>query len=93
MSKILVIDDFDSIEDCPCSKKSWFEGESVFYCRQTGNYRCGLDSGNLNECPLKDIPDKEARSSNWDAFEDGWSDGWNSFRDYILGDKTYEDLG
>lgn len=34
-------------------------------------------------CPLFSIPKKRKSSYDWDEYEDGWDDGWNSCVDYI----------
>lgn len=39
-------------------------------------------------CPLKEVPEEEHNDYKYDEYCDGYDDGWNGFRDRILGENN-----
>lgn len=51
-----------------------------------------LDDYKQNNCPLFPMPEKSNVASDWDEYEDGWDDGWNSCVKYLENQGVQEEL-
>lgn len=82
MSKsIVILETPNRCFDCPCYKGYIRHDECEILEKE-------LTDENLwhqrpDWCPMFSIPKKRKSSYDWDEYEDGWDDGWNSCIDYI----------
>ena len=75
----------ESCDKCPC-----FHGYYSDMCCGVANNR-GIDYPYPKDfrqrwCPLKPLPEEEVVEDLLDEYGDGWTDGWNAFREAILED-------
>ena len=86
MSKsVLVMDMPNSCNDCVF--------HNYHFCNITGenidkNLYDLMEYKKPNTCPLKELPDERHNDLEYDGFMDGYDDGWNEFRDRILGENN-----
>lgn len=81
---ILVVDTPETCLDCPLLNGA----DECIVQDDDANFNAG-DSWDelIKGCPLKEIPGEEHNEYCLDEYYDGYVDGWNSFRDRILGEN------
>lgn len=82
MSKsILILETPDRCFDCPCYKQYVQTDECGILEKELLNDN--LWNGRPDWCPMFSIPERSQDKRQWDEYEDGWDDGWNSCISYL----------
>ena len=90
MSKaILVIDMPDSCDRCPFFHDYYRDMNCVLKNNRTIDYPYPKDF-RQDWCPLRLLPDRDETEYLYDEYDNGYCDGWNSFRREILGENDYQ---
>ena len=86
MKAILVLEMPKNCLECPCSDigKDCFSND---YCELIANKEIESPYEKPDWCPLKPKPEKIRKQIGETEWQQGFTDGWNSFIDEILGDK------
>ena len=87
MKAILVIEMPSSCEKCRLH--SFVGKDCDVVCQAKGTTQSYEDAynGKPDWCPLKPMPEKIRKQIGETEWQQGFTDGWNSFIDEILGDK------
>ena len=88
MKAILVLNEMPkNCLECPIGKNISIPLETCIQCPLG---KCAIDAETEirpDWCPLKPMPEKIRKQIGETEWQQGFTDGWNSFIDEILGDK------